>query len=135
MVGLDPGLLWAASTETLFDESRPSLSLLISKFEENVNTRPGESASSAPRLEPGQSAPPSGAGDVDDTLFYPQYFSYSLLFFCSARLEQSIDRVGIRYTRHWSLLMEPSQFLRLLQFRCSRFVRVPTLILLDVSIV
>ena len=77
MVGLDPGLLWAASTETSFDESRPSLSLLISNFEGNVNTRPGESAASAPRQEPGQSAPPNGADDVDNTLFYPQYFSYN----------------------------------------------------------
>ena len=42
-------------------------------------------------------------------------------FLCLAMLEQSSDRVGIRYTRHWSQLMEPSQFLRLLQFRCSRF--------------
>ena len=47
MVGLDPGLLWAPSAETSFDESRQSLSLLISNFEENVNTRPGESAASA----------------------------------------------------------------------------------------
>lgn len=41
--------------------------------------------------------------------------------FCLVRLEQSNDWVGIRYTRHWSQLMEPPQFLRLLQFRYSRF--------------
>ena len=77
MVGLDPGLLRAASAETLFDESRQSLSRLISNFEENLNTRSGESAASALPQEPGQSAPPNGADDVDNTLFYPQYFSYN----------------------------------------------------------
>ena len=50
-----------------------------------------------------------------------QHFSCNPLFFCLARLEQSNDRVGIRYTRHWSQFMEQSQFLRLLQFQCSRF--------------
>ena len=65
MVGLDPGLLWV---ETSFDESRQSLILLISNFEEIANTRLGESTASAPRQEPGPSAPPSGVGDVDDKL-------------------------------------------------------------------
>ena len=117
MVGLDPGLLWV---ETSFDESRQSLILLISNFEEIANTRLGESTASAPRQEPGPSAPPSGVGDVDDKLSYPQYFSCNPLFFYVDRLEQS-NRVGIRYTRLSSQLMEPSQFQRLLQFRGSRF--------------
>ena len=81
MVGLDPGLLWAPSAETSFDESRQSLSLLISNFEENVNTRPGESAASAPRQEPGQCAPPSGVGDVDDTLLSSVFLIQPLFFF------------------------------------------------------
>ena len=46
MVGLDPDLLRA---ETSFDESRQSLSLLISNFEEISNIMPGESTTSAPR--------------------------------------------------------------------------------------
>ena len=71
-VGLDPGLLLA---ETSFDESRQCLSLLTSNFEEITNTRPGESTASAPRQEPGPSAPPSGVGDVDNKLSYPQRFS------------------------------------------------------------
>ena len=72
MVGLDPGLLWA---ETSFDESRQSLSLLISNFEEIANTRLGESTASAPRQEPRPSAPPSGVGDEDDKLSYSLYSS------------------------------------------------------------
>ena len=94
MVGLDPGLLWA---ETSSDESRQSL---ISNFEEIASTRPGESTASSPRQEPGSSAPPSGVGDVDDKLSYPQYSSCNALFFCLARLEQSNGRVGIRYTSY-----------------------------------
>ena len=50
-----------------------------------------------------------------------QYSACNPLLFSLARLEQSNDRVGIRYTTHWSQLIEPSQFLRLPQFRCSRF--------------
>ena len=49
MVGLDPGLLWA---ETSFDESRQSLSLLISNMEENANNRPRESTASSQRQDP-----------------------------------------------------------------------------------
>ena len=108
MVGLDPGLLW---DEASFDESRQGLSLLVSNFEEIASTRPGESTASAPWQ--------GCVGDVDDKFSYPQYFSCNPMFVCLARLKQSNDRVGIRYTRHSSQLMEPSQFLRLLQFRCS----------------
>ena len=53
---------------------------------------------------------------------YPQYFPLKPLFlFFFARLEQNNDQVGICYARHWPQLMEPSQFLRLLQFRCFQF--------------
>ena len=53
---------------------------------------------------------------------YPHYFSFKpLFFFFFAMLEQNNDQVGICYARHLLQLMQPSQFLRLLQFRCSRF--------------
>ena len=83
MVRAHPGLLRAPSVETSFDESRQSLTkiILISNFDENLNTQPGESAASAPRQEPGQSAPPSGVGDVDDKLSYPRQPSVLLLGF------------------------------------------------------
>ena len=57
MVGLDPGFIWA---DTSFDESRQSLSLLISNYEEFANSRPRESTASAPRQESGPCAPPCG---------------------------------------------------------------------------
>ena len=123
VVGLDPGLL---SAETSFDECRQSLSLLISNFEEIASTRPGESMASAPRQEPWLPAPPSGVDDVDDKLSYPRFFPCNSLFFCLAKFEQGNDRVGVRYIRHWLQLAEPSKFLRLLPFRCSRFYHGPT---------
>ena len=46
------------------------------------------------------------------------------LLFCLARLEQNNDRVGLRYIIHRPQLMEPSQFLRFLQIRCSDFITV-----------
>ena len=49
------------------------------------------------------SAPPSGVGDVDDTLL-SSVLLLQPLFFCSARLEHSNVHVGIRSTRHLSLI-------------------------------
>ena len=67
MADPDTGLLWAVSAESSFEESRRSLSLFTSNFEEDANTRPGESTESPPRQEPVQSATPSGLGDETKT--------------------------------------------------------------------
>lgn len=52
-------------------------------------------------------APPSGVGDVDDPLL-SSVFLLPPLFCCLAKLENVNDRVGIRYTRHWSQHMNSS---------------------------
>ena len=82
---------------------------------------PGGLARDTRRAECALSAAPIRKDENAETTSYAkrggwdgQFFSCIPLFICLARLEKSNDRVGIRYTRHWSQLMEPSQFLRLL---------------------
>ena len=80
------------------------------------------------RAECALRAPPFREGVNAETTAYAklggrdgQCSSCDPMIFRLARLEQSNDRAGIRYGRHWSHVMEPSQFLRLLQLRCFRF--------------
>ena len=102
MIRMDPGLLWA---ETSF---RQSLKSLDTKLQGNCK-HPTRGVHGV-RLTAGAGAvrPTEWCGLGGRQTFLSSVFLLQPLFFCLARLEQSNDRVGIRYTRHWSQLMEPS---------------------------